>query len=177
MGRKPLDLAAVLNRKIKPAFAKLGILGVGWHTFGIRLGAFWPGWANINSPFATTYVTATSTSPTNICRRHRTPNASHNKSLSTRFCQKAHCRRASHTGCSEWSKKALWATGGNWTQMDADFRRGCGQVVENMVGPNGLEPSTSSVSRFSYPIPPTTSIFAEKLLSPSKYAVHGPITG
>jgi hypothetical protein len=46
-----------------------------------------------------------------------------------------------------------------------------------MVGPNGLEPSTSSVSRFSYPIPPTTSIFAEKLLSPSKYAVHGPITG
>ena len=61
--------------------------------------------------------------------------------------------------------------------MDADFRRGFGQVVENMVGPNGLEPSTSSVSRFSYPIPPTTSIFAEKLLSPSKYAVHGPITG
>ena len=32
-GRKPLDLAAVLNRKIKPAFAKLGIAGVGWHTF------------------------------------------------------------------------------------------------------------------------------------------------
>ena len=32
-GRKPLDLAAVLNRKIKPAFARLGIAGVGWHTF------------------------------------------------------------------------------------------------------------------------------------------------
>lgn len=32
-GRKPLDLAAVLNRKIKPAFGKLGIKGVGWHTF------------------------------------------------------------------------------------------------------------------------------------------------
>jgi hypothetical protein len=29
-GRKPLDLAAVLNRKIKPAFAKMGITGVGW---------------------------------------------------------------------------------------------------------------------------------------------------
>ena len=32
-GLKPLDLAAVLNRKIKPAFVKVGISGVGWHTF------------------------------------------------------------------------------------------------------------------------------------------------
>jgi integrase len=32
-GRKPLDLGAVLTRMIKPAFAKVGIVGVGWHTF------------------------------------------------------------------------------------------------------------------------------------------------
>ncbi len=37
-GRKPLDLAAVLNRKIKPAFAKFGITGVGWHTFRHTVG-------------------------------------------------------------------------------------------------------------------------------------------
>jgi integrase len=38
-GRKPLDLAAVLNRKIKPAFVKLGITGVGWHTFRHSVGS------------------------------------------------------------------------------------------------------------------------------------------
>jgi len=32
-GQKPLDLAAVLKRRIRPAFGKLGIQGVGWHTF------------------------------------------------------------------------------------------------------------------------------------------------
>jgi hypothetical protein len=32
-GRKALDLAAVLKRKIRPTFDKLGITGVGWHTF------------------------------------------------------------------------------------------------------------------------------------------------
>lgn len=32
-GRKALDLAAVLKRKIQPAFDKVGITGVGWHTF------------------------------------------------------------------------------------------------------------------------------------------------
>jgi integrase len=37
-GRKPLDLAAVL-RKIKPAFAKAGIAGVGWHTFRHSVGS------------------------------------------------------------------------------------------------------------------------------------------
>ena len=43
MGRKPLDLAAVLNRKIKPAFAKLGIAGVGWHTFRHSVGSLLAG--------------------------------------------------------------------------------------------------------------------------------------
>jgi len=32
-GKKPLDIASVLKRKIQPAFAKVGIVGVGWHTF------------------------------------------------------------------------------------------------------------------------------------------------
>ena len=37
-GRKPLDLAAILKRHIQPAFAKLGIVGVGWHTFRHTVG-------------------------------------------------------------------------------------------------------------------------------------------
>jgi integrase len=37
-GKKPLDLAAVLKRQIQPAFAKIGILGVGWHTFRHTVG-------------------------------------------------------------------------------------------------------------------------------------------
>lgn len=37
-GSKPLDLGAVLKRKIKPAFAKAGIVGVGWHTFRDTVG-------------------------------------------------------------------------------------------------------------------------------------------
>lgn len=37
-GRKPLDLAAVLKKKIQPTFAKLGIAGVGWHTFRHTVG-------------------------------------------------------------------------------------------------------------------------------------------
>jgi integrase len=32
-GSKPLDLASVLKKKIQPAFKKIGITGVGWHTF------------------------------------------------------------------------------------------------------------------------------------------------
>jgi integrase len=38
-GKKPLDLAAVLKRKIQPAFTKVGIAGVGWHTFRHTVGA------------------------------------------------------------------------------------------------------------------------------------------
>jgi integrase len=37
-GRKALDLAAVLKRKIRPAFEKVGITGVGWHTFRHTVG-------------------------------------------------------------------------------------------------------------------------------------------
>lgn len=37
-GQKPLDLGAVLNRKIKPAFLKIGVTGVGWHTFRHTVG-------------------------------------------------------------------------------------------------------------------------------------------
>ncbi len=38
-GRKPLDLGAVLKRSIQPAFVKLGITGVGWHTFRHSVGS------------------------------------------------------------------------------------------------------------------------------------------
>jgi integrase len=37
-GRRALDLAAVLKRKIRPAFEKIGITGVGWHTFRHTVG-------------------------------------------------------------------------------------------------------------------------------------------
>lgn len=37
-GRKPLDLAAVLKRKIQPAFMAAGVIGVGWHTFRHTVG-------------------------------------------------------------------------------------------------------------------------------------------
>ena len=37
-GSKPLDLASVLKKKIQPAFRKIGIKGVGWHTFRHTVG-------------------------------------------------------------------------------------------------------------------------------------------
>lgn len=37
-GRRALDLAAVLKRKVQPAFEALGINGVGWHTFRHTVG-------------------------------------------------------------------------------------------------------------------------------------------
>jgi integrase len=37
-GNKPLDLASVLKKKIQPAFRRLGITGVGWHTFRHSVG-------------------------------------------------------------------------------------------------------------------------------------------
>ncbi len=37
-GLKPLDLAAVLKRKIQPVFLKLSVRGVGWHTFRHSVG-------------------------------------------------------------------------------------------------------------------------------------------
>ena len=38
-GNKPLDLASVLKKKIQPAFRKIGITGVGWHTFRHTVGS------------------------------------------------------------------------------------------------------------------------------------------
>jgi integrase len=37
-GKKPLDLASVLKRKIQPAFKSVGIVEVGWHTFRHTVG-------------------------------------------------------------------------------------------------------------------------------------------
>ena len=37
-GSKPLDLASVLKKKIQPAFRRIGIKGVGWHTFRHSVG-------------------------------------------------------------------------------------------------------------------------------------------
>jgi hypothetical protein len=38
-GAKPLDLASVLKKKIQPAFKRIGITGVGWHTFRHTVGS------------------------------------------------------------------------------------------------------------------------------------------
>src|SRR6266446_8523960 len=38
-GSKPLDLASVLKKKIQPAFRRIGITGVGWHTFRHTVGS------------------------------------------------------------------------------------------------------------------------------------------
>lgn len=37
-GKKPVDLASVLKKKIQPAFKSVGIDGVGWHTFRHTVG-------------------------------------------------------------------------------------------------------------------------------------------
>jgi len=37
-GRKPLDLASVLKKKIQPVFRRIGMNGVGWHTFRHTVG-------------------------------------------------------------------------------------------------------------------------------------------
>jgi len=37
-GKKPLDLASVLKKKVQPAFKSIGICGVGWHTFRHTVG-------------------------------------------------------------------------------------------------------------------------------------------
>jgi hypothetical protein len=45
--------------------------------------------------------------------------------------------------------------------------------MERMVGTWGLEPQTSTVSKFAYPVPTTTSMKVVKLQSPSKYGKAG----
>src|SRR5260370_15535495 len=37
-GSKPVDLASVLKKKIQPAFRRIGISGLGWHTFRHSVG-------------------------------------------------------------------------------------------------------------------------------------------
>ncbi|HEY4764383.1 MAG TPA: hypothetical protein VIH75_11955 [Candidatus Sulfotelmatobacter sp.] len=48
-GNKPLDLASVLKKKVQPAFKKIGIAGVGWHTFRTRWEPCWRRWTSISS--------------------------------------------------------------------------------------------------------------------------------
>ena len=92
-GSKPLDLASVLKKKIQPAFRRIGITGVGWHTFRHSVGTSWRRWANISSPSATTCGTATFMSRTSTCRRHRRPNVWRRTNWSTLFRRRVFCRR------------------------------------------------------------------------------------
>ncbi len=80
------------------------------------------------------------------------------------------------TGCSQgrWKRRYDRAAERCLVSVQHSLGWGCTQSLrayrKEMVGTWGLEPQTSTVSRFSYPIPPTTSANAGKLLSPSKHA-------
>ena len=89
---------------MKPAFAKLRIAGVGWHTFRHSVGSILAGMGNTSSRSATTCVPATSTSPTNPCKRLRRPSVSHKGNWSTRFCPPDRCLRASRLWFSKSCK-------------------------------------------------------------------------
>src|ERR1700724_4527869 len=102
-GRKPLDLGAVLNRMIKPAFAKIGIAGVGWHTFRHSVGSIL---ADMGEHQLTIrdYLRHSNLNVTNqYVRRHRRPSVSLRTSWSTRFCPADHCLQANPTGFSKFT--------------------------------------------------------------------------
>lgn len=92
-GSKPLDLASVLKKKIQPAFRRIGIMGVGWHTFRHSVGTILRRWANISSRSATTCGTATFMSRTNTFRRLRRPSGWRRTNWSTLSCRRVFCRR------------------------------------------------------------------------------------
>jgi integrase len=76
-GNKPLDLASVLKKKIQTAFKKIGIAGVGWHTFRHTVGTML---AEMGEHQLTIrdYVRHSNLHVTNkYLQRHRRPNVWH----------------------------------------------------------------------------------------------------
>jgi integrase len=73
-GVKPLDLASVLKKKIQPAFRRIGITGVGGHTFRHSVGTMLAEMGEHQLTIRDTCGTATFMSRTSTCRQHRRPN-------------------------------------------------------------------------------------------------------
>jgi integrase len=103
-GRKPLDLSAVLKRMIQPAFAKLGITGVGWHTFRHSVGSTLADMGEHQLTIRDYLRHSNLTSPTNICRRHRTSSVSPRGSSSMRSFRADRCLQAKQVRFSKFSK-------------------------------------------------------------------------
>jgi integrase len=89
-GKKPLDLASVLKKKIQPAFQSVGIRGVGWHTFrhtvGSMLAEMGEHQLTIRDYLRHSNLHVTNMSPTNICRRRRKRSGRRKTSWSRRLC-------------------------------------------------------------------------------------------
>jgi hypothetical protein len=92
-GSKPLDLASVLKKKIQPAFRRIGITGVGWHTFRHPVGSML---AEMGEHQLTIrdYLRHCNLRVTNkYLQAHRRPQAWHRTNWSTLFCRQVFCRR------------------------------------------------------------------------------------
>ncbi len=167
-GRKPLDLAAVLNRKIKPAFAKFGIRGVGWHTFRHtgrkhagrngrtpthhpRLPASQQSECDQQVPAGHIRNQATGAGQTGrIDPAHGIAVARKNHTHPTIVPNHpAHSMPSVAAIESDAALRVVDAIGSGalvGPRLGPRFLVGFRKLLKDMVGPNGLEPSTSSVS-------------------------------
>ena len=114
-GNKPLDLASVLKKKVQPAFKKIGIAGVGWHTFRHTVGTMLAEMGehqlmirdylrHANLHVTNKYLQATTTSK-------RVAQGS----WWTLFCQGACYRQANQLWSTRFPARKPY-----WTQMDPD---------------------------------------------------------
>jgi len=87
-GSKPLDLASVLKKKIQPAFRRIGITCVGWHTFRHSVGTML---AEMGEHQLTIrdYLRHSNLHVTNkYLQATRRPNVWHRTNWSTLFCRR-----------------------------------------------------------------------------------------
>jgi hypothetical protein len=92
-GNKLLDLASVLKKKVQPAFKRIGITGVGWHTFRHTVGTMLAEMGEHQLTMRDYLRHRTSMSQTSTCRRHRRPNDWRRTNWSTLFCRRVFCPR------------------------------------------------------------------------------------
>jgi integrase len=93
-GKKPLDLASVLKKKIQPAFKRIGITGEGWHTFRHTVGTMLAEMGE-HQLMIRDYLRHSDLHVTNKYLQATTKaNASRRGSSWMPFCQGAYCREA-----------------------------------------------------------------------------------
>ena len=93
--QKPLDLASVMSRRIKPTFVKVGIAGVGWHTFRHSVGSIL---AEMGEHQLTIrdYLRHSNLNVTNqYLQATLKTSVSLKRGWSMQFCPLEHCRKAS----------------------------------------------------------------------------------